>query len=48
MNVWKQIDELLKEVDIDYKKMTALELVLHRMKALFDQSQDINDATVSL
>ncbi|KAH8549941.1 Nrap protein [Umbelopsis sp. PMI_123] len=46
-NIFKmEIDELLKEVDIDYKKMTALELVLHRMKALFDQSQDINDATV--
>jgi len=28
--------------------MSALELVLHRMKALFDQSQDINDATVSV
>lgn len=43
-----QIDELLKEIKIDYTKMTALELVLHRMKALFDQSADVTEATVSV
>jgi hypothetical protein len=38
----------LKEIKIDYTKMTAVELVLHRMKALFDQSADVTEATVSV
>jgi hypothetical protein len=37
----------LKEVKVDYTKMSALEMVLHRMKVLFDESQDLKDATVS-
>jgi len=46
-NIFKmEIDELLKEVKVDYTKMSALEMVLHRMKVLFDESQDLKDANV--
>ncbi|CAM0141445.1 unnamed protein product [Umbelopsis sp. WA50703] len=45
-NIFKmEIDELLSEVKIDYTKMKSLELVLHRLKAIFDQSSDLKDTT---